>query len=273
MIKFASLVLTYRCNARCHMCGTWQCPTDPAAEITAADIAKLPPIPSLNLTGGEPFLRDDLAEILSLLRPKTRRLVVSTNGYLTDRIVSLAQQHPWIGIRVSLEGLPQANDELRGLKNGFDHGLRTILALSRLGLKDLGFGITLSDRNVADLLPLYQLAKMMKLEFATAAVHNSYYFHKYDNEFSHPEAATTALDELIGELLQSRRLKDWFRAYFNHGLQQYIQGQPRLLPCRMGHDAFFFGPTGRSAALQCAGAQPGQSQAPELCRDLAQPRG
>lgn len=244
MIKFASIILTYRCNARCHMCNTWQHPSQPEEEITADDLAKLPEIPSINVTGGEPFLRDDLAELLSVLRTKARRVVISTNGYLTDRIIDTVRQHPWVGVRISLEGLPKANDELRGLSDGFDHGIRTLIALSDMGLKDIGFGITLSDRNVSDVLELFHLAKMMGVEFSTAAVHNSYYFHKMDNRFTNIVEARRVLSALIAELLQSRHAKDWFRAYFNHGLLGYIEGAPRLLPCRMGHDAFFLDPYG-----------------------------
>jgi len=244
MIKFASIIVTYRCNAHCHMCNTWQFPSRHEDEITADDLAKLPSIPQVNVTGGEPFLRDDLPELLDVLREKASRVVVSTNGYLTDRILGTAQRHPWIGVRVSLEGLPKANDELRGLADGFDHAIRTLLCLNQMGLKDIGFGITLSDRNVPDLLELYHLAKVMGVEFATAAVHNSYYFHKTDNRFSRPDGAVAALSSLTAELLHSRHPKDWFRAYFNHGLIGYIMGHPRLLPCRMGHDAFFLDPLG-----------------------------
>ena len=38
--------------------------------------------------------------------------------------------------------------------------------------------------------------------------------------------------------------KKWFRAYFNHGLINYIYGQKRLLPCDMSFDTFFIDPYG-----------------------------
>jgi len=38
---------------------------------------------------------------------------------------------------------------LRGIKNGFDHGLRTLLTLHGIGMKDIGFGMTVSDRELA----------------------------------------------------------------------------------------------------------------------------
>lgn len=249
--KFISVITTYRCNFRCHMCNIWQYPTEPRREITAGHLTKLPAINVVNVTGGEPFLRDDLGDILDVLHEKSKRVVISTNGYLTERIVKISGKHPWIGVRVSVEGLPAANDQLRGVKAGFEHAIRTLTELSHVGLKDIGFGITLSDRNADSLIPLYHLSKMMKLEFATAAVHNSFYFHKLDNKILQPDALRAAFDQLVDELLHSSRPKDWFRAYFNHGLMEYVAGKPRLLPCTMGEDACFIDPYGE--VLPCNG--------------------
>ncbi|MRR13117.1 radical SAM protein, partial [bacterium] len=239
---------TYRCNAHCHMCNTWQFPTEPAQEITAVDLATLPKLTFANITGGEPFLREDLAEIVEVVRAKADRVVVSTNGYYTDRVIALAKRFPDLGFRVSIEGLPAANDELRGIENGFDHGLRTLLELRALGVEDIGFGITLSDRNADDLLELYGLAEAMGLEFATAAMHNTFYFHKFDNTFEDPERIAGNLEELSRRLLSTSRPKNWFRAWFNMGLANYVRGGERLLPCDMDTDIFFVDPFGRILA-------------------------
>lgn len=244
-ISFASIIVTYRCNAKCHMCHRWQQPSLPSEEIGLEVYEKLPFMKTVNVTGGEPFLRKDIRDVIDILRKKTNRLVISSNGYFTDRIVELFKERQDIGIRISIEGLPKANDELRGIKDGFDHGLRTLLELSRMGVRDIGFGITMSDRNAKDMIELYQLAKLMKFEFATAAVHNAFYFNKLDNAFEKPEVAIAELRKLIKELLQSNRAKDWFRAYFNYGLINYIQGKPRLLSCEMSKDSFFLDPFGR----------------------------
>ncbi|HLB24880.1 MAG TPA: radical SAM protein [Nitrospirota bacterium] len=240
----AAVITTYRCNARCHMCNIWRYPTAVGDEIKPAVLEKLPRLDFCNVTGGEPFLREDISEIVKVLRGRSRRVVISTNGYYTEKILDVARANPDVGIRISLEGLAAANDELRGLKDGFDHGLRTLLELDRMGLKDIGFGITVSDRNAKDMIELYQLASAMGLEFATAAVHNSYYFHKYDNEVKAKDEVAECFRELIRELLKSRRVKDWFRAYFNFGLINYVQGRPRLLPCEAGTENFFVDPYG-----------------------------
>lgn len=51
-------------------------------------------------------------------------------------------------------------------------------------------------------------------------------------------------ENLVNELLNSNSPKKWFRAYFNHGLINYIYGQKRLLPCDMSFDTFFIDPYG-----------------------------
>jgi len=226
------------------MCNTWMFPSDVSEELEPRYYESLPPVKFLNITGGEPFIREDLEEIVRIVRPKSRRICVSTNGYFTERVVALAEKFPDLGFRISLEGLPAANDELRGIKDGFDHGLRTLLQLRRLGIKDIGFGITVSDRNAKDLLELYELAKGLGVEFATAVLHNGYYFHKEDNRIEKTEEVSEAFRQLIRELFKTRRPKNWFRAYFNHGIINYVNGGKRLLPCDMGTDIFMVDPFG-----------------------------
>ena len=244
-IQFGSIIVTYRCNSRCHMCNTWEFPSKREQEIGIDIYSKLPLMKTVNVTGGEPFLREDLEDIVDVLKKKTKRLVISSNGYFTERILKLFGRHRDLGIRISLEGLPKANDELRGIPDCFDKGIRTLIELHDLGVRDIGFGITISDRNAKDMIELYHLAKIMDLEFATAAVHNSFYFHKYDNKFEKPEVAIEELKKLIAEMLKSQKIKEWFRAYFNYGLINYIKGNPRLLPCQMGCDSFFLDPHGQ----------------------------
>jgi MoaA/NifB/PqqE/SkfB family radical SAM enzyme len=195
----------------------------------------------INITGGEPFLRDDLDQIIDKALTKTRRLVISTNGYFTGKIIQLAEKFGnRIGIRISIEGLPAANDELRGMKNGFDHGLRTLTNLMAMGVKDVGFGITVSDRNARDMIELYRLAEAMGVEFATATVHNSYYFHKADNGIEGREVVAGEFEKIAAELLRTNKPKNWFRAYFNMGLARKVRGQKRALPCEVGTDMFFY---------------------------------
>jgi MoaA/NifB/PqqE/SkfB family radical SAM enzyme len=239
-----SIIVTYRCNAKCNMCNVWHHPSTRQEEIGLETFEKLPEMFFANVTGGEPFIRKDLPDIIAILRRKSRRIVLSSNGYFTQRIISLFKKYPDIGIRISVEGLPKTNDSIRGIPEGFDRTLRTLLILREMGVKDIGFAMTLQDINAPDLTYLYHLAKALGYEFATASLHNSHYFHKLDNRIGDVEAVAEQIQKLIQLMLKSKRPKEWFRAYYNHGLIHYIRGNPRLLPCEMGEDGFFLDPFG-----------------------------
>ena len=240
----ASIILTYRCPMQCRMCNIWQYPTDKKEEITAEDLKSLPKLKFINLTGGEPFIREDLPEIVEECYRHAPRIVISTSGWFEDRVIKLAERFPNIGIRISIEGLSGKNDELRGRQGGFDKGLRTLLKLKSMGVKDIGFGCTVSNNNSSDMLALYQLSKELGLEFATAAFHNSYYFHKDDNVITNRDEVIGNFEQLIEWQLKENHPKSWFRAFFNMGLINYIEGGRRMLPCEAGMANFFIDPWG-----------------------------
>ena len=188
------------------MCNSWANPSKASEEFKPGILDKLPGgMHRLNITGGEPLLREDILEIVRALDRKTKRLEISTNGYFVDRAVAVAEQFPDITFRVSVEGLPALNDKLRGLEGGFDRAMRTVLRLKRLGIADIGFAMTISGDNCRDLLDLYALVAAMDMEFANAVVHNSFYFHKYDNEITNKEEVQAVLMKFIEQLLNSPR--------------------------------------------------------------------
>jgi MoaA/NifB/PqqE/SkfB family radical SAM enzyme len=236
----ALIAVTYRCNARCKMCNTWKNPSRPKDEISLDDLKKLPSnLSYINITGGEPFLRDDIEDIIELLLKKAKRIVVSTNGYLTERIVKIGKKFPNIGIRVSIDGLPKTNDKIRGLENGFEYGVNTIKRLKKDGVKDLGFGFTVSDTNVDDMMKIYNLTKGLNIEFSLALAQNSYYFHTNENKLTKMEKIISEIKKLMREQLKSMNPKNWFRAYFNLGYIHLLKKNKRLLPCTAGQNNFY----------------------------------
>jgi MoaA/NifB/PqqE/SkfB family radical SAM enzyme len=246
-----AIMPTYRCNARCQMCHIWQYPSRSADEITLEHIDKLPEgFARINIGGGEPTLRNDIAEIVDILSKKTKHLEISTNGYFTERLVPIGKKHPDIRIRISLEGLPKKNDEIRGLVNGFDHSTRSMLRLKESGVKDLGFAITISHRNADELVDLYHLCAYMGVEFSQCVVHDAWQFRVPNNAIENKEEVTNQIKRFIRVLLSSKRrdyflkVKDWYRAYLNRGFLNFIREDKRLLPCGAGTDIVFIDPYG-----------------------------
>ncbi|MCH5172392.1 MAG: radical SAM protein [Erysipelotrichales bacterium] len=239
-----TVIVTYRCNARCTMCNRYKAPSLPEEELTIETIKKLPKMYYTNITGGEPFIRQDLKEIIRELYKKSDRIVISTNGFFKDRIIDACKEFPNLGIRISIEGLEETNNTIRGLPDGFKRGYETLKVLAEMKHPDIGFGMTVQDSNAKDLVPLYKISEQMRMEFATASLHNSFYFVESKNIIHDRLMVAQNFEDLINELLKSNSPKKWFRAYFNHGLINYIFGQKRLLRCDMSFDTFFIDPYG-----------------------------
>ena len=198
-----TVIVTYRCNARCSMCNRYKAPSKPEEEISIETIKKLPKMYFTNITGGEPFIRTDLKDIVRELYKKSDRIVISTNGFFTDRIVDLCKEFPQIGIRISIEGLEQTNNEIRGLQDGYAKGYGTLKILREMGMKDVGFGMTVQDKNAPDLVPLYKISDEMGMEFATASLHNSFYFVEAKNIIHDRPMVAKNFENLVNELLRS----------------------------------------------------------------------
>ena len=71
-------------------------------------------------------------------------------------------------------------------------------------MKDVGFGMTVQDKNAPDLVPLYELSDKMGMEFATASLHNSFYFVEAKNIIHDRPMVAQEFENLINELLKSK---------------------------------------------------------------------
>jgi MoaA/NifB/PqqE/SkfB family radical SAM enzyme len=226
------------------MCYTWKHPSNKEDEIRPEDLLSLPRMVRLNITGGEPFLRDDLGEILDVVKKKAKRVVISSNGFLTKRTLDVMNKHSDVGIRISVDGIGETHDSIRGVKGAHEKTIETLKGLRALGVKDLGIAATVSDQSAKDLVPIYQLAKENCVDLATAILHNAYYFHKQDNIIADKSQVEVELKRLIGEFLKSRHPKDWFRAYFTQGIIDHMYGKQRPMKCTMATESFYIDPYG-----------------------------
>ena len=225
------------------MCYVWQNPTAPEQEISLGTLSKLPNgFDNLNVSGGEPTLRRDLAEMVDILYPKARVLEISSNGLYPERLVPIIKKYPNIKVRFSLEGDERTNNRIRGEVDGYNRKVAGLRMLKEAGGTDLGFAFVIQDENVGQLLNVYKLAASQGFELATTTPHNAWQFYKNDNYFYDRTAVAKPVENLITELLKTHKVKNWFRAYLNLGLIEKILGHPRLIPCTAGRDFAFIDP-------------------------------
>ena len=97
----------------------------------------------LTLTGGEPLLRKDLDEIIKIfyLNSGVDRVTVTTNGFYTERVITLIHEvfkkcpDINLSINMSIDGIGEDHDEIRGLKNSFKNLHETYKAVQELKKK------------------------------------------------------------------------------------------------------------------------------------------
>jgi SynChlorMet cassette radical SAM/SPASM protein ScmF len=82
----------------------------------------------IKLTGGEPFLRNDLIDFIKFFHEKGLEIQIETNGTLIDKDMALKlRRFKGMSISVSLDGpSAEAHDKLRGVGGAFDQTLRAI---------------------------------------------------------------------------------------------------------------------------------------------------
>lgn len=140
------LFVTRRCNLACRHCGIGGAGFDASGELTTGQIAALwranPGLQVISLSGGEPFLREDLEEIaLAAIAglPHLQALTVNTNGWHTDRIVRFARavaprmpSRSRLVIAGSSDGPAEVHGRIRGSAASFEHKETTLSALRDL---------------------------------------------------------------------------------------------------------------------------------------------
>ena len=247
----AVLAVTYRCDGRCVMCDIWK--QSRGVELPAAAYDRLPAsLRYVNLSGGEPFLREDLPEIVSRVRAACPRadMVISTNGLRTEPIGTamreILKRDPGIGVAVSIDGVGRLHDEVRGVDGAYERAVDTVQRLKSLGMSNLRVAFTLMGVNTLDLGRVYDLSREWGVQFTCAAAHASeHYFGGRRDAFSMEMALVREqVRRVAAAELRSFNPKRWARAYFLAGLYRYAKGDKRALPCYAAEDFFFMGPNG-----------------------------
>ncbi|MCX6742838.1 MAG: radical SAM protein [Candidatus Parcubacteria bacterium] len=244
------LAVTYNCNSRCRMCNIWK--SEPLPLLDLAEYKQLlGTFKEINITGGEPFLRPDLTEIVKLFVENNPniRIIISSNGFATELILAKIKEiikiKPDIILSFSVDGLGELHDQIRGIPGGFNKVMATIKGVKELGVKELRLAYTAGDYNISHLEKVYNLAKEIGAEFTMAAIHNAdNYFNIADNKISKLEEFKKEFTKIIKAELAATQPKNWARAYFVYALYEFLVTGKRLLPNYSGVDNVFIDPLG-----------------------------
>lgn len=155
--------VTNRCNSRCRTCRIWKLyqkhPEKAGDELTIDEISRvfqsMRPVIFFNVSGGEPFLRDDIHDIVGLACRHLNPLIVHipTNSIEPERVEqgarrcleAIDKEAPGtrFTIKPSIDGIREQHDRIRGIKGNFDSLMRTIERLRRLAKDHTNFHVEL----------------------------------------------------------------------------------------------------------------------------------
>ncbi|GBE58069.1 cyclic pyranopterin monophosphate synthase [bacterium BMS3Abin01] len=148
-----TVFLTSSCNFRCDHCFYWN-ELNRKEELTLEEFRLLaqsmPTLERFQFTGGEPFLRKDIDEIIAEFYRCSRPMYITipTNGYLTNTIIekteSIMKMAPdcFVNISLQLNDLGEKRDESVKVKGSFDHLVNTARELNILKTKFPNLGLT-----------------------------------------------------------------------------------------------------------------------------------
>jgi len=155
-----SLAVTYRCNMSCKMCSIWKKPSD-RQELTVGEVEnffrKAGRFSWVGLTGGEPFFRGDIEDVVRVIIKQSAYLYAlhfGTNGSFTDRIIKLAEnirkKHKRLKLvfTVSIDGPPGLHNEIRGVHGIWDKAVETFVRLKQMPDVKAQIGFTISPYNM-----------------------------------------------------------------------------------------------------------------------------
>lgn len=171
-----TLSITNQCNSRCQSCDIWKIyPAEKhrlVEELRPDEIERIfksvGPVYFFNISGGEPFLRKDIVDIVRIgcthLKPSV--VHIPTNALSPQRIHDLTEEmlvgmRTWspgtkLTLKPSFDGVAEYHDWVRGIPGNYDKLVRTLELLAQLRRRHdhlrVGIGTVISTMNI-DHLP------------------------------------------------------------------------------------------------------------------------
>lgn len=254
-----------RCNTRCAMCNIWELKSTHVLSLERFDKIFSDPvyrrIEYIILAGGEPTLRNDLPEIIELMHrhmPRLKKLMIPSNVINRG---SIQMQYPRIArycaehqirltLGVSLDGIAETHDKIRGVKGAFEKVMENVAFLKQLQ-KEVPFNMsidpTIFSMNVHEMQKLKDLADRldMPITFQIASLADDYY-HNADIEevLKVNNEGRMRMVEFLRRQVAESSLLDALAYYYAEVIEN-LEGSPtRGLPCPFADQGLLLNPDG-----------------------------
>ena len=213
----------------------------------------------VGITGGEPFLRPDLSDIIDIVNKYCRNLSAihfATNGQLKEKILGLTDyirrknKKLKVVYTVSIDGPPSLHDEIRGVPGTWDKAVDTFKTLKDTGFAKAQIGFTLSSHNIGRFEDTFNALKEAypKLSFNDMTVNifqkSSFYYENVNMQ----ELDNARLKNEIKKILEMDRdrisVNNFLRRKYLKLYLEYMDTHKCPLKCQAFSSTCFLDPYG-----------------------------
>jgi len=246
--------VTYRCNSRCLTCNVYKKRADEFSleefDRTFSSLGRAPYW--FTMSGGEPFLREDLAEICASAHDRNRPGIINipTNGLLSKRIPDVVDEiaarcpDTQIIVNLSIDDIGERHDRIRGVEGSYEKALETYAGLRKLCAPNLTIGVhtVISVHNV-DRVPEIHRAITKELapdSFITEIAEERVELDTMGAGVT-PGAQdyARAVEYLVARIKEQRfegisRVTQSFRIRYYEMVKRYLSERRQIIPCYAG---------------------------------------
>jgi len=251
--------ITSGCNSLCLTCNTGRNfrsnPLIVNQDLSLGEIEKIfhnlpKSISWLSLSGGEPFLRSDLEEIIKIAAKKIRNLClisIPSNGLLTistiKKVKKILKQNQDIDffINFSIDGPEKIHNKIRGV-TGFTKVWKTYSEIHKLKsiFKNLDVGIetTISKYNVDYLKKFFESKKFSEHKITITIAHQGYLYKNkniYDNfQLCNSQSELNKVSEILKIIYKNLRIinpADLIEFFYLKKIISFLRNGVTPLPC------------------------------------------
>lgn len=255
---------SFLCNSRCRTCFAWQKRTP---EMRLGEWQKI--FQSLGkapfwvtISGGEPFLRKDLVDLAKSLSEICRPKIISipTNGLLFEKIPHDVEEilkncpKTEIIVNLSLDGIGEKHDKVRGVPKNFEKAVKTYRALRKLNYPNFTLGIhtVISKFNVDDLPEIYEytMEDLKPDQYITEIAEERVELGTVGQEIAPSyEKYEKAIDFLIERVRKERwkkisKITRAFRIEYYNLVKKILKEKRQIIPCYAGFASAQIAPNG-----------------------------
>ena len=260
------MCVTWKCNSRCNYCKIWETyvknPTTLKEELKIEDYGKLfdqLKISWLHITGGEPFLKENLPEILEYASEKMNTLLIdtSTNGFLVEKTVGdvrkiMERINCKFEIGVSLDGPSDIHIKSRGIRDGWNKTVNTFLKIKEMKMEfpklDVHINHFISPMNILHFDRFIEELKEKDIgmdEISIEVARNSPFFMNDGVEISNNKELLFKILKNVDKLYENsnKTLRTSLRRKYVQEMINFLNGH-KTVHCASSYSSIYIDPYG-----------------------------